>query len=145
MRDYVAILEHSHACEKEWSECAPESRLEFLSLAVFDFTTYESGMDALFARKAVEVCKAINERTTFDYIKSEPDYLWFIQLCNMPFFADRITWGTSIRGAFWDGGTVLRSCSLWENGEQVMEIEFNREEWVNFVSAVVRFAEPEMI
>lgn len=56
-------------------------------------------MSVLFARKAVEVCAAINDRQTFDYINDPNDYLWYLLMCNMPFFAERLECGISIRGA----------------------------------------------
>lgn len=72
--DYKELLEHSFTVEKENGECAPESRLAFLSASIFDFTTCDGSMDELFARKAVEVCAAITNRTTFEYINVRTDY-----------------------------------------------------------------------
>ena len=149
MRDYKALLEHSFSVESEAAECPTDSRLEFLSRNIFDFTTYDSAMDVLFARKAVEVCDVITNRATFEYIGTEDGNLWYLLMCNMPFFADRIDWGTSIRGAWWAPGfgkqIEFQSCGLWSEGDQLSEtMTFSTEEWESFMRAVSAFAAPEM-
>jgi hypothetical protein len=143
--NYAELLEHSFAVEKEQSDC--ESRLEFLSDHIFDFTTYDSAMAELFARKAVEVCAAITNHTTFDYIKNQDDYEWFLIMCNMPFFATRIDWGSSIRGAWWSSPKQfeLASCGLWIGSEQKADaLWFTNDEWTQFIRAVVAFAETSL-
>lgn len=147
--DYKKLLEHSYKVSAETFECAPESRLEYLGDHIFDFTTYDGEMSALFARKAVEVCAAINNKLTFNYIKSPDDYRWFLLMCNMPFFAERLEWGTSIRGAWW-GATPgkqieFQSYGLWIGDEQLHQtIKFSRKEWEKFIAAVMEFAAPEI-
>ena len=122
------------------------SRIEYLGEHIFNFTTYDSEMSELFARKAIEVCAAISSGTTFDYIKDPEQYRWFLLMCNMPFFSDKLSWGTSIRGAWWDdpahGRIKFSSCGLWLNGEQMAdEWSFTRGDWVEFIAAVLAFAE----
>lgn len=148
--DYNELLEHSYKVASETFDCAPESRLEYLGDHIFDFTTYDGEISALFARKAVEVCAAINNKLTFDYIKEPHDYCWFLLMCNMPFFAERLEWGTSIRGSWW-GDTKpgkqieYQSCGLWIGDEQLHQtMSFSREEWEKFIAAVVEFAAAEM-
>ena len=143
--DYLKLLEYSYAVEKGNGECSPDSRFDFLAESIFDFTTYDSGMSDLFGRKAVEVCTAINDRTTFDYQKDAEGYQWYLIMCNMPFFADKLEWGTSIRGAWWalHGSNTfeLESCELWENNEQILtSLKFNEEQWKSFVTAMATFA-----
>lgn len=143
--DYLKLLEHSFSVEKDTEECPPGSRFEFLAESVFSFTTYDSGMSVLFGRKAVEVCTAINDRKTFDYQKDEEGYKWYLIMCNMPFFVGKLEWGTSLRGAWWDlnGSKTfeLSSCGLWENDEQILTpLEFNEEQWKDFVTAMAVFA-----
>lgn len=123
------------------------SRLEYLSDYIFDFTTYDSEMAELFASKAIEVCKAISGNTTFEYIKNKDNYPWYLLMCNIPFFANRIEWGTSIRGAWWDGGSAIQfdSCGLWLDGDQIIEtITFNQNQWIGFIDAVVDFGSSQM-
>ena len=147
--DYKALLEHSYKVAAETFECAPESRLEYIGDHIFDFTTYDGEMSVLFARKAVEVCNAINNSLTFDYIKDSDNYRWYLLMCNMPFFAERLSWGTSIRGAWWSGrpGKKIEfdSCGLWIGDEQLIDtLKFSGDEWGRFIAAVIEFAADEM-
>lgn len=143
--DYLNLLEHSFEVSKELGECPPMSRLAFLSESVFDFTTYDSEMDELFARRAVEVCEAINTKTTFEYIEDEENYRWYLLMCNMLFFADKLDWGGSIRGAWWGGGMSgkieFQSCGLWDGDKQLSSpMKFSVEEWEMFIGAVIEFS-----
>ncbi len=106
-------------------------KVEFLASDVFGIVTYDTELDEFFITKALEVCEAINNGRTFEYIEEPDNYLWYIALLNMPFFADKINWGTSVRGAFWDNVKTR----LW--GE---EMEFSSDEWKLFVSALLEFA-----
>lgn len=142
---YLKLLEHSFEVVKSCSECAPESRLAYLSEHIFNFTTYDSEMDELFAAKAVEVCYAINNGATFYYIKKSENYKWFLLMCNMPFFEGKLEWGTSIRGAWWGarpGRQIeLDSCGLWMGDQQLTEtLKFGNDEWKLFIAAVIEFA-----
>jgi hypothetical protein len=143
--DYLNLLQHSFAVEKANRECAPASRLAYLSDSIFDFTTYDSAMDELFAAKAIEVCAAINDSKTFEYIKDAEQYKWYLLMCNMPFFAERLEWGTSIRGAWWAGqlGKQIEfdTCGLWIGDDQCIEtLKFSADDWRLFIAAVIYFA-----
>lgn len=135
--DYLKLLEHSYKVEKKYCERQQKTRYEFLSEYIFDFTTYDAQKSELFAKKAVEVCEAINNRKTFEYIKDDNNYNWYLMLCNTTFFHDKIEWGTSIRGAFWSAPTgtqiTLLSCGLW----------FEVEEWKCFIAAIIEFVSNE--
>jgi hypothetical protein len=138
---YLDLLEHSYQYAREWDPCPPETRAAFLSVGIFDFTTYDGAMDDLFGGRAVQVCDAINFGKTFEYIKDPENYKWFLLMVNMPFFYPRLEWGTSIRGAWWEHGKVQRldSCFLYEGDEQKTDWEFTRDEWQEFIAAVVAF------
>lgn len=145
---YPLLLKHSYAIQGGLSGLQPRTRLAFLSQYVFSFTTYDDEKDDLFGRKAVEVCAAINDRKTFEYIKDADNYTWFLLMCNMPFFAERLEWGTSIRGAWWSAGEDLElySCGLWVGDEQLTELKFsNGDEWGLFIAAVIEFATGEAL
>lgn len=143
--DYLKLLGHSFAMESQTSEGRDQSRLGYLAQHIFDFTTYESEADELFARKAVEVCAAITDSKTFDYIANPPARIWYLLMVNMPFFMPRLNWGGSIRGAWWDHEQpALNSCGLLVGQEQQTEWAFTLEEWEAFMRAVIAFAEPEM-
>jgi hypothetical protein len=146
---FHALLEHSFETVKGYLECPPETRLAYLSEHIFNFTTYDGEKDEFFGRKAVEVCAAINDGKTFDFIKDADNYTWFLVMCNMPFFAERLEWGTSIRGAWWAGrpGKPIEfySCGLWIGDEQLIDtLQFSTDEWKRFIAAVIEFAAPEM-
>ena len=142
--DYLKLLEHSFKMASEQNQ--EISKFEYLSINIFDFTTYDGEMDALFAKKALEVCIAITEKNTFDYIRDHDNYKWYLIMVNMPFFNKKLEWGTSIRGAWWDcyGNKKLElsSCGLYENEEQILEpLKFDEGEWTTFVKAMAAFIE----
>lgn len=140
MDDARELLENSYQVTREFQD-EKLSRLEFLADYIFDFTTYDTEMGELFARKAIEVCAAVNEGKTFDYIKDADNYRWFLLMVNMPFFAGRLEWGTSVRGAWWDyDAQTLESCGIWRGKEQAPSMQFTREEWMRFIAALVEFA-----
>lgn len=139
--DYLSLLVHSFNFEHEHGDAIRQSRLMFLSSHIFDFTTCDGVMDELFATKAVEVCDAITRQKTFEYIECDENYKWFLLMCNMPFFAENISWGTSIRGAWWKPQPhKLTSCGLWNGFEQVEKLKFNAEQWIEFIESVIEFS-----
>src|SRR3546814_11419854 len=106
-------------------ECPPQSRTEFLARNIFDFTTYDADMDELLGQRAVEVCRAITTRVTHDYIQVEEQYRSYILMCNMPFFAPRLNWGTSLRRAWSDHSQPpLASCGLFLVDHPVNPLKF---------------------
>jgi hypothetical protein len=146
--NYKDLLEHSYAVETRWASC--ETRLEFLANSIFGFTTYDGGMDELFARKAVEVCEALLKRKTMEYIKVNENYVWYLMMCNLPFFSKRIEWGTSIRGAWWQldirQPAEFESCGFWVGDKQLGHpLKFTNDEWDRFIAALIEFAAPEML
>jgi hypothetical protein len=63
-------------------------------------------------------------------------------MVNMPFFAQRLNWGSSVRGAWWEahnGIIQLSSGCLWQDGTQVCCMEFTKDQWSDFITAVVLF------
>lgn len=144
---YTELLRHSYEVERSHGECGPKSRLEYLADYIFGFTTYDSGMSKLLAGKALEVCAAICNKQTFAYIENADNYQWYIIMCNMPFFAGRLDWGTSIRGAWWSlDDTSFESTGLWNGATQIYrEMIFTHDQWDEFVRDVIEFgseAEP---
>jgi hypothetical protein len=97
--NYLKLLTESYDYAKD--EDPEVGKLEFLSDAIFDFTTYDGEISSTMGVWALSVCKAISDKKTFEYIKSEEGYLWYILIVNMPFFQDKLDWGGSIRGAWW--------------------------------------------
>jgi len=142
--NYLKLLQDSHKETAENRGYKDLGRLEFLAEDIFGFTTYENFVSSLMAKKSLEVCKAISERKTFDYIKTEEGHLWYLIVVNMPFFQGKLEWGTSIRGAWWDlcgkDAFKLNSCGLFSGGEQLLEIELNEKQWMEFIHAMIEFA-----
>lgn len=139
-----AMLAHSYEMYAAWHDGG--SRQDFLASYIFGFSTYDSEMDELFVKRAVEVSMAITERTTFDYIKDRTQYEWFLAMCHMDFFQERICWGTSIRGAFWNAASKglieYETCGLWIGEDQVTDtMEFTSDQWGEFIRAIAEFAE----
>lgn len=136
---YRELLEHSFRMERERDD--EISRLTFLSDQVFDFTTYDDEVSDLLAGKALEMCACISENDTFGYASDAGNYRWFIIMVNMPFFARRLDWGTSIRGAFWTyKEQTLESCGIWHGDKQAHSMKFTREEWLCFITALIAFS-----
>jgi len=140
--NYVAMLEHSYKQTKAYQSDPWMERLEFLAFHVFEFVTYENIISSLMAEKCLEVCKAISDKTTYEYIKTKENNTWYLLMVNMPFFQYKLNWGGSIRGAWWDCGPekfVVESCGLYEGYEQLLEIVFDEKQWTQFIEAMVEF------
>lgn len=134
---YSRMLQEGH---EAICQIDPMGRLEYLGELIFGFSTYESGYSRYFAIKALDVCKAINEQKTFEYIESPENRLWYLLMVNMPFFVGKLEYGTSIRGAWWKDGIKFDSCGLWLDGQQLHEtMEFTGKQWGEFVSALIEF------
>lgn len=141
--DYRQMLEDGFTALTE-AQGAPESRLAFLGDHIFEFTTYDSEMSELFAAKALEVCAVVSSETTRDYIKDQDNYRWYLVMCNLPFFSIRLDWGVSIRGAWWiHEDQTLDSCGIWSGDTQVLSMKFTRDEWLQFIVALIEFAKDD--
>lgn len=136
---YKSINENLNKDEKE-------TRIEYLGSYIFDFTTYESEVKNQMTIKAIEVCNAITNKTTFDYIEDDESNLWYLIIVNMPFFVDRLSWGSSIRGAWWDiydfkegGKFKINSYGLFDDENQITEIGLNYKQWHEFLDSINLF------
>lgn len=91
--------------ESKEIECYPSNKLMFLGSDIFNFTTYDGAIDELFAKKMIEVIECILNKQTSEYHKhgeNQANYLNYLTMVNMPFLADKLEWGTSIRSAWFD-------------------------------------------
>ncbi len=103
MGKYKQILDEIYKEEIQDGCIAPSEKLEYVGGHVFDFTTYDGGLDIIFAKRMLEVIECIVNKTTFDYQqKSQEHYENYILMCNAPFLVRKLEWGTSIRGAWLD-------------------------------------------
>lgn len=100
---------------------------------ILGIVTYDYEQAARLVKIAIETIDAITERTTFKYIeKVDAQYENYLTAVNLAFFKGKLEWGTSIRGAWWDGDNLRDGCII-ENG-------VSREEWEKFMRALVVFA-----
>lgn len=148
-RDYRRMLEEGFAAWRDVNpEGTPENRVAYLGDYIFDFTTYDDEKSEEFGLKALEICRAISDRKTFEYIADPANYRWFLLMVNMPFFSRRLNWGTSVRGAWWDTSTPneteLDTTGLWLDGNQLTApLKFSTEQWQEFIAAMLAFANEE--
>lgn len=141
--DFKSVLKQAHEelCDFSGREVG---RLEFLAEEVFEIVTYESEASKVLAVVAIDVAMAISKGETFEFIKkSDTNRMWFYVMCNMPFFARKISWGTSIRGAFWSDST---EDAAWLTCYQVADenkFVLNKKSIESLVDAIVEFAGEE--
>lgn len=141
--NYLQLLQESYSESQRGQASIGDhnyTKLEFLAENIFNFVTYENIVASLMAEKALEVCVAITTKSTFKYLESDEGNLWYLIMVNMPFFEDKIEWGTSIRGAWWEyGGISLEDVDLFFEGEQLTNLNIPSEEITNFVEAMLIF------
>jgi len=141
-KEWLEILDNSFAEVRShhYPEDAPDW-YEYLSSYIFGFDTDDAWIDKIFVIKALEVCSAINNRRVFNYIESNTNnYVWYVLMCNMPFFSKTLEFGCSIRSSFWHSPT-FQSLGLWFGEEQYIEpISFKEDEWKSFINALIEFA-----
>ena len=95
------IYEADYKYYSEFFTENPVSKYHWAATEIFPLTTYDDALDELFITKIVEVCKAILDRKTFEYISGYGEnYRAYILVCNMLNHYGWIEWGTSIRGAW---------------------------------------------
>jgi hypothetical protein len=117
-----------YKAQYEWySSCGQEvdTKYEWAASSIFNLTTYDAGLDEVFVKAIIEVCKVILERKNFEYIRNKDNYAKYILVCQMLERFEWIDWGTSIRGAWfevenrkiWGTDTVIRSKDILEELE----------------------------
>jgi len=136
---FQELLNHSYKIIS--AEDKSLTRHGYLSNWIFNFTTYDNQISDLFGRKALEVCVAITNESTFDYI--EDNYKWFLIMINMPFFENKLEWGRSIRGAWWDlyddKTFEINSSGLYLNNEQLETLTLDENQWKDFITGMYIF------
>ena len=125
---YIELLD-KHFKEEQHLEFAHETKMEYLASSIFDFTTYDGEIDILLAGRMIEVLKVILNRNTFEYIKDREQYLNYLTMVNMPFLKDKLDWGGSIRGAWFDN---------WKEYE-IDGIEIEKQELEVFIAQLIEW------
>jgi hypothetical protein len=110
-------------------------KLLYLGDCVFDFITYVDEYSKHFAAAMLRTLQRIQDGTNFDFIQaSEENHLEYLTMVNMPFLKDRLEWGTSIRGAWFDHGKEIEVGNRFD--DTVFKMEFSQYikellEWYN--------------
>lgn len=102
MTDYKAILGSLYESTIDFDQWPLYDELAFIGDHVFGFTTYDDYISRELAYQMVNTIKSILNKETFEYIKDSDNYMSYITMCNMPFLREKIDWGTSVRGAWFD-------------------------------------------
>ena len=119
------------------------SKYEWASFYVFDLSTYDGELDKLFVDAILEVCSVIFNGKNYDYIVDKENYIKYILVCQILDKFHWIEWGTSIRGAWFDGyypGSKTRPI-LEEDG---WSEPGDSGEWEEHVLAEVPFSEENL-
>lgn len=123
--------------EKDYKETLQaeegKSKLEYIGEDVFNLCTYCVETTEFMTTKALEVCHAINNRNNHEYISVDHDHTWYVTILNMPFFKDKIDWGTSIRGAWW-----CKHESMNNNNLKLEDMD--NDKWHQFISDLLEFS-----
>lgn len=141
LSDFVGMFEES-LVEMKSRVSEPEyyTAINLIGEGVFDFTTYESEVLKKLTLDALQVCWVISTKTNFDFIANDSGNLKYLTMVNMPFFANRLEWGTSIRGAWWDHGwQELETNELIFQEKQLQKLRFQPLAWEKFLHAASEF------
>lgn len=149
---YLKLLKDgfkNHFRSDDKLEDTKDNRGDFLCDYIFNLAVEDTDLSIFYASVIIDVCKALLNRTTFDYIKDEQNYKYYILVLNLPFFKDIIEWGVSIRGAWLTAGIETykyTSCGLYDDNIQIYELEFNEDEEVcEFIQDIVDFYDGKII
>lgn len=127
---YLKLLKGGYKESSEWGR--ETSKEEFLGFDIFGIDTCDDYMCEKMALEWLEVCECISENKTFEYISTDEKYETYLRTVNYKFFTDKLEYGTSIRGAWWDCGDYdstddrwtykfkLETCGLWDDDKQVV-------------------------
>lgn len=88
------------------------SKLEFISDYIFDITTYDTEMSEKISSIMIEVLECILNKKTFEYIEDNEKYYNYLMMVNIPFLKQKIEWGTSVRGAWFNVVKEIEICYI---------------------------------
>ena len=144
---YINLLKDGF--KQHFVQNTTESKARFLVENIFELAVEDDELSAFYCSIIIDVCKALLNRTTYDYIKDEQNYKYYILVLNLPFFKDIIEWGVSIRGAWFTAGIepyVLTSCGLFRGEEQICQLEFLEDvDICEFIQDIIDFYEDKTI
>ena len=100
--DVMDIFERDYV-DYQIATCG-ESIYQWCASRVLDLATYDEELDELFVKKFIEICNIILSRRNSVCIENRDAYITYMLVCQLFYKNDWITWGTSIRGAWFDVG-----------------------------------------
>ena len=119
------------------------SKRDFLNEALFGYTTKSEVDDRIFLRRSLLAVEAITERT--QTLLGSEDLAWFDDFCALPFFCERLDWGSDKRKAWW--GTKTGAPITFEIKNPPSHCAASNEVhylsasvWKEFMRALLRFA-----
>jgi hypothetical protein len=99
---YKKILNNLYDENQQEGEPYLKTKKAFVSVFIFNFTTYDNEMDEIFCIKMIEVLDCILNENNFDYQDNRENYINYLLMVNMPFLFHKLEWSTSIRGAWFN-------------------------------------------
>lgn len=132
----MEIKKTYEAAYKEYCGYFPEltTKYHWAATMIFDLVTYDDDLEELFVKKIIEVCRAILDGKTFDYISGHGEnYRTYIIVCNLLNGWQWIDWGTSIRGAWFQDGQNSRHLMLDDGSYSVPFTADNMRALVEFI------------
>lgn len=115
-------------------ECKWNSELtirEFVVENFFEIPTYDDNISEEIGNILFSICDAITAGKTYEF--NAENGLHYCLTLSTPVLRKVITWGSSIRGAWWDTVKLTQPC-LWKGDNQLDEIILSPEEWVELLS-----------
>lgn len=95
------LLDAEYEQWRTYTGCSTDKAV-FLSDVVFEFTTYDDDISREWVVDMIAVIECICQKKTFEFIENPLQYRKYLMMVNMPFLADKLEWGGSIRGAWID-------------------------------------------
>lgn len=137
--NYKEFLQKNYESYKNYQDFKDyETKLEYIGRQIFDFTTYQSDMDEYFASKMLKVCEVILNNQTYDYIEDKNNLINYLTMVNMPFLSmqNKLEWGTSIRGAWFNTSTWNESKNIYIN----CNLTIPRTDWILFITELIEWS-----
>lgn len=131
-RDHYEEVCSWHDDEDEYN------KYEWAASYIFDLTTYDGELDEKFVKDILEVCKVIADRSNYEYIANNDNYIKYILVCQLLDRFKWINWGTSIRGAWFENLNGNRKVILEE--QPITRLNEKTGEWDHYKIDEVLFS-----
>lgn len=105
-QEFINALDEAFAADRDLFEAHggdPDmAAYDFLAEGVFDFTLYDTAKSMQWSLEMLRVIRAILDGTTFEMFNFPSSEEVYLKMVNTPFLKGLLTWGGSIRGAWFD-------------------------------------------